>query len=90
MFLHLSVSHSVHRGRGSALVHAGIRPPPWDQTPLGPGTPLSSRHPPGTRHTPGPGTPRHQVPPRQQTATVADGTHPTGMHSCLNLKVILS
>ena len=22
-------------------------------------------------------------PPGQQTATVADGTHPTGMHSCL-------
>ena len=29
---------------------------------------------PGT--LPGPGT------PPQQTATVADGTHPTGMHSC--------
>ena len=30
------------------------------------------RHPPGTWHPPSP----------QQTATVADGTHPTGMHSC--------
>ena len=28
MFLHLSVSHSVHRGGGSASVHAGIPPPP--------------------------------------------------------------
>ena len=24
-------------------------------------------------------------PPRKQTATVADGTHPTGMHSCLRM-----
>ena len=34
--------------------------------PPGPGTP-----------PPGPGTP-----PEEQTTTVADGTHPTGMHSC--------
>ena len=25
--------------------------------------------------------------PQKQTATVADSTHPTGMHSCCNLKV---
>ena len=25
-----------------------------------------------------------QTPPHQQTATAADGTHPTGMHSCLS------
>ena len=31
-----------------------------------------SRHPPGSR-----------LPPPKQMATVADGTHPTGMHSCL-------
>ena len=31
------------------------------------------RHPPGQ-------TPSRQIPPR--TATAADGTHPTGMHSC--------
>ena len=51
--------------------------------------------PPG-RYTPQAGTPLRQVHPRQvpplragtpppspqQTATVADGTHPTGMHSC--------
>ena len=45
---------------------------PRDQTPLPPGpdtTPLPEQAPPGA------GTP-------QQTATVADGTHPTGMHSC--------
>ena len=33
--------------------------------------------------TPGPGT------PPQQTTTVADGTHPTGMHSCLFKDLIL-
>ena len=60
-FLHLSVSHSVHRGV-SASVHAGIQPPPGEDTPLGT-TPLG-------RHTP------------LQTATAADDTHPTGMHSC--------
>ena len=26
---------------------------------------------------------RQTTPPPQQTATAADGTHPTGMHSCL-------
>ena len=45
MFLHLSVSHSVHRGV-SASVHAGIQPP-WEDTPLGT-TPLG-RHPPCRR-----------------------------------------
>ena len=34
------------------------------------GIPPRSRHPPGTRFLP------------RQTATVADGKHPTGMHSC--------
>ena len=28
---------------------------------------------------------RRPSPPGQQTATVADGTHPTGMHSCVEL-----
>ena len=30
---------------------------------------------------------RHPCPP-QQTATSADGTHPTGMHSCFTVKLI--
>ena len=34
------------------------------------------RHPPGLTPTP------RQTPPPQQTASEADGTHPTGMHSC--------
>ena len=61
--------------------------PPRPGTPPGPGTPPWTRYTPRTRYTPlvhppdqvppGPGTPS----PRD-TATAADGTHPTGMHSC--------
>ena len=44
-------------------------------------------HSPTGRHcqadTPWVDTPLGQTPPPQQTATAADGTHPTGMHSCL-------
>ena len=41
MFLHLSVSHSVHRGV-SVSVHAGIYHPPPGQTPPWADTPLPS------------------------------------------------
>ena len=89
MFLHLSVSHSVHRG--SASVHAGIPPPrsrhpsgadtPWEQTP--PEQTHPSPPPPGSIHPPEQIPPLEQThPPRAETATAADGTHPTGMHSC--------
>ena len=48
----------------------------WDTTPPPrPGTPQSRHHPP-----PGAGTP-----PGGETATAADGMHPTGMHSCIIL-----
>ena len=78
--------------RGTGSTWAGTPPdqvhprdqvhPPARCIPSGPGTP-HTKYTPGTRyipqdqvHPPGPGTfPR-------QTATVADGTHPTGMHSC--------
>ena len=89
MFLHLSVSHSVHRGGCLSACWDTTPPeqaPPPDQAPprtrplLEPGTPQAQapqgQAPPGTRHPPGPDT------PLQQTATVMDGTHPTGMHSC--------
>ena len=58
MFLHLSVSHSVHRG-GSASVNATIPPPPH------PGAdPTGTRHPPGARHPPGTRyPPQYQAPP---------------------------
>ena len=64
--------------------------PPWSRHPQSRHTP-GSRHntkkaplPHPTRHPPGADTlPRDQAPsPPQQTATVADGTHPTGKHSC--------
>ena len=61
----------VHTGGVSASMHAGIPPP--------------SRHPSGSRHTPLPPGSRHppgaDTPPGE-TAIAADGTHPTGMHSC--------
>ena len=94
MFLH--VCHSVHRVGGGVCLSAcwDTSPPPQEQTPLGPGTPQSrppqTRHPsPGSRHhppwdqaLPRPGTPPEPTPPPRETATVADGTQPTGMHSC--------
>ena len=65
---------------------AGTPPPHWAGTqPPGRYIPLDQVHPPGryttpwTRYSPpGPGTP----PAPRDTATAADGTHPTGMHSC--------
>ena len=85
-YRHLSVHGGGWGGVGvSASVHAGIPHPPtprdqvhpWEQTPPGADTPLEQT-PPGSRHPPGADTPS----PRD-TATAADGTHPTGMHSCL-------
>ena len=68
-------------------VHPRARYTPLEQTPPGPGTPPRPGTPtrPGSptwdqvHHPPlGPGTP-----PRD-TSTAADGTHPTGMHSCFS------
>ena len=65
---------------GSPSVHAGIPPPR---------PPSGTRHPSGTRPDPPRSSPpREQAPPSppgpdtplQQTATVAHGTHPSGMH----------
>ena len=66
------VCHSVHRAGGVYLSAC------WDthtpgQTPLG-------KHPTGQTHTPGRTRPPGRHPPPAVTA--ADGTHPTGMHSC--------
>ena len=60
MFLHLSISYSVHGGGGSL----------YDVTSL------SDRDTPLGRHPP------EQTTPHPETATAADGTYPTGMHSC--------
>ena len=74
----------------------GSRHPPGGDTPLGADTPLKqtppeqtlpqSRHPPPEQtwppksRPPGADTP----PPPGETATAADGTHPTRMHSCFS------
>ena len=71
MFLHLSVSVILFTGGGGVCLSTY-----WDTHP--PGRLPLGRHP--SRQTPHPG----QTPP-QQTATAADGTHPTGMLSCLSL-----
>ena len=78
------VCHSVNRGcladtplAWHPLPRADMVRPPWADTLLG-------RHPPGQ-------TPweehlgRHLSPPSPVTATAADGTHSTGMHSCSQL-----
>ena len=87
MFLHLSVSHSVHRGVSSTgpggCLPGGVSRP-------GPGRLPGGCPGPGWGGCPGPGgcIPRcteADTPPPQQTATAADGTHPTGMHSCSNI-----
>ena len=51
----------------------GCNPPPYADTPLADTGPS----PPG------------QTPPPLETATAADGTHPTGMHSCYSKFVVL-
>ena len=58
------------QGEGSASVHAGIQPPPPGPDSPGPDTPWDQ--------TP----PWADNPPPEETATAADSTHPTGMHSC--------
>ena len=73
MFLHLSVSHSVHR---RCLPHTPPGRPPG-QTPPGHMTPPLFRHPLGTH-------PRADTPSAQCMLVYgqqAGGTHPTGMHT---------
>ena len=77
MFLHLSVSHSVHRGV-SASLHAGIHTPtPWEQTP-----PQEADNPQKQA------LPPEQTPPCAVHAgrygQQAGGTHPAGMHTSLS------
>ena len=94
MFLHLSVSHSVHRVGGCVL----LRQTPLGRHPLGRHIPLEAdtplgrcprgRQPPGQTH-PLPQawhptrqyTPSRGIPP-PETATAADVTHPNAIHSC--------
>ena len=56
--------------------------PSWPDTPSGQTPPGQTPSPPPPQaDTPQADTPQADTP--QQMATTADGTHPTGMHSCL-------
>ena len=62
-------------------------PPRQTPLPLGrhPQADTPGRHPPG-RRTPPADTYPAPTPHPPEAATAADGTHPTGMHSCFNTK----
>ena len=77
------VCDSVHRGSGSAPLHAGIcTPPTGPEAGTPPPAPGSRHHPAG----PGAGPPRSRTPPSTVHAgrygQQAGGTHPIGMQSC--------
>ena len=62
--------------------------PPRADTPLGADTPVGADSPPPRSRHPhaGADTPPEQTPPLPgETATAADSTHPTGVHSCYNV-----
>ena len=90
IFLHLSVSYSVHRGE-----YLGRCPPRYSpaDTPLRAGTPPQAGTPPRQVHPPGQ-VHHQQVHPRPQYmlgyGQQAGGTHPTGMHSCFVTKLFIS
>ena len=91
MFLHLSVSHFVHRGR-ACIPHTPYHACPLPHTPPAMHPPC---HAPPAMHDPchacplpcmpPPRSPPCYTPPRDTTrcGQWAGGTHPTGMHSCL-------
>ena len=72
---------------GSASVHAGISPPPGGRH-RGSASVHAGIPPPG-QTPPGADTPRNRH-TLKQTATVADGAHPTGIHSCVVRKTLQS
>ena len=86
MFLHLSVT--LFTG-GVCLSACWDTAPSWEQAlPPGPATPRTRPPPPSSHRpeqAPPPGT-RHP-PPGAEAATASDGTHPTGMHSCIIIRV---
>ena len=85
MFLHLSVSHSAHVGGVSASGSGGCTSGSSGGVST---TPLGQTHPSNTAPQTDTHTPR-DIPPSVETATEAGGTHPTGMHSCFHLSIIL-
>ena len=60
--------------------HPLARQPPWPDTPR--------RQTPRWPHPHGQTPTSGQTPPPRQTATAADGPHPTGIHSCLNINLV--
>ena len=66
-------------GGVSASVHAGIPPPPREQTPPRADTPRGSRHPPGSRNPP----PRAGISPGADTPPKAD-TPPSRLQHTVN------
>ena len=109
MFLHLSVSHSVHGGEYLGRYTPGqVHPPgrytPGQVYPLGRYTPQAGTPPgrytswagaPPWRVHPQEGTPPGQVHPLRAVhagryGQQAGGTHPTGMHSCYFIQLLVS
>ena len=96
MFSQACVTHSVQQGGGgvqhqrSTTFSPGTRsqhlPAPWDQVTTPP-SPWTTPAPlPGTRSQhPPPSLPPWTTPPPPDYAQ-AGGTHPTGMHYCLNIQ----
>ena len=86
MSLNVSVSHSVHRGMLSQHALQVISQHALQQ---GVGVPAPGGSAPGGSACSqggllqGGGCSQGET-PRKQTATIADGTHPTGMHSCFH------
>ena len=93
--VHRGVSASVHATPQSRHPPGADTPTPGSRHPPRADTPLEQTHTPGA-DTPKEQTPtweqtpplREQTPPGSrhpwETATAADGAHPTGMHSCLS------
>ena len=76
MFLHVSVSHSVHGGGASKPTPRGeVESLAGGCLGLYPGGKLMGL-------ARGVSSPPRQTPPPKQTTTTAGGTHPTGIHSC--------
>ena len=86
IFLHMSVSHSVHIGGGGST-WAGT---PWQVHPPGRYTPRQV-HPPWQVHSSGQIHPPAGSPPAMQAGIrqQAGGTHPTGMHFCQIMFLIM-
>ena len=97
MFSQACVKNSVHRGReqrGEVYIppwadtppssQADTTTPPADTTPPVDTTTIPTRQTLPGHHHPGQTPP----PPLRQTGTAADGTHPTGMHSCRFIRIM--